>query len=288
MRKHIIYIAMALFAASAMPLAAQNSEDDYDESIRMPIRRLHPEREREKARKKLQQELDAKNKRQQTSDDAWEDNNQPKPKKDNRRVMGKSALPQSTADKSVINELLSKDYSLVEYLPAAPQPMRWKDDPIRETENELLMQVSKSSPQSGTMRYMPRDVSMSRTENAFYAYFTTSGGQVEPLHLRVQYYADDPLQFNDILFQIDGFDYRYRATSPRRGKGTGRMIWEESDQVAVAANKDLLYALSHAHWVRMSLVGADGTKHVKMLTEKQIRDFYSILQLYRLLGGEID
>ena len=278
---------MALFAATSLPCLAQ-SEDDYDESIRMPIRRLHPEREREKARKKLQQELDAKNKAQQTADDAWEENNQPKAKKDNRRVVGKAALPQSTADKSVINELLNKDYSLVEYLPAAPQPLRWKDDPIRETENELLMQVSKSSPQTGTMRYMPRDVSMSRTENAFYAYFTTSGGRVDPLRLRVQYCADDPLLFNDIQFQIDGFDYRYRANSPQRGKGTGRMIWEESDQVVVAANKDLLYALSHAHWVRMALVGADGTKHVKMLTEKQIRDFYSILQLYRLLGGVID
>ena len=53
-------------------------------------------------------------------------------------------------------------------------------------------------------------------------------------------------------------------------------------------DKDLLYALSHANWVRMSLVGADGTKHVKMLTEKQIQDFYSILQLYRLMGGTID
>ena len=279
---------MALFAVTSVPCMAQ-SEDDYDESIRMPIRRLHPEREREKARQKLQQELDAKNKKQQADDDAWSDDNQsPGKKRDNRRVVGKSQLPQSSADRSLIDELLNKDYSLVEYLPPEPKRPVWQDDPIVESESELLSQVSKSSPQTGTTRYMPRDVTMASTENAFYAYFTTSGSRVEPLRLRVQYYADDPLQFNDILFEINGFDYNYRAISPRRGKGTGRMIWEESDQVVQRGDKDLLYALSHANWVRMSLIGADGTKHVKMLTEKQIRDFYSILQLYRLLGGRIE
>ena len=281
---------MALLACSSLPLAAQDSEDDYDESIRMPIRRLHPEREREKARKKLQAELDAKNKSQQPAVDDWEDNSQSAKakKKDKRRVVGKSTMPQSSADKSLLNELLNKNYDLVEYVPAAPQRLVWRDDPIVETENELLMRLSKSSPQTGTVRYMPRGVSMSRTDNSFFAYFTTDGSRVDRLRLRVQYYADDPLRFNDIQFTIDGFDYSYRATSPRRGKGTGRMIWEESDQAVASTDKDLLYALSHAHWVRMSLVGADGTKHVKMLTETQIQDFYSILQLYRLLGGRLD
>ena len=281
---------MALLACSSLPLAAQDSEDDYDESIRMPIRRLHPEREREKARKKLQAELDAKNKSQQSAVDDWEDNSQSAEakKKDKRRVVGKSTMPQSSADKSLLNELLNKNYDLVEYVPAAPQRLVWRDDPIVETENELLMRLSKSSPQTGTVRYMPRGVSMSRTDNSFFAYFTTDGSRVDRLRLRVQYYADDPLRFNDIQFTIDGFDYSYRATTPRRGKGTGRMIWEESDQAVTSTDKDLLYALSHAHWVRMSLVGADGTKHVKMLTETQIQDFYSILQLYRLLGGRLD
>ena len=114
-----------------------------------------------------------------------------------------------------------------------------------------------------------------------------NGARVDPLHLRVQYYADDPLQFNEILFTIDGFDYSYRALSPQRGKGAGRMIWEFSDQEVASSDRDLLYALSHANWVRMSLVGSDGTKHVKLLTETQIRDFYLVLQLFRLLGGRI-
>ena len=280
---------MALLAASTMPLAAQNSEEDYDESIRLPIRRLHPEREREKARKKLQQELDARNRPQfDDPDDTEPESRLSKP--DKRRVVGRAAAPSpsmSAADKSQLDQLLSKDYSLVQYVTPAPERLRWIDEAVPESEAELLRQVNRTSS-SGTTRYMPRDVTMSNTENAFYAYFTSDGSRLGPLRLRVQYYADDPLEFNDILFQIDGFDYSYRATSPRRGKGKGRMIWEESDQTAVSTDKDLLYALSHGHWVRMSLVGSDGTKHVKMLTEKQIRDFYSILQLYRLMGGTID
>lgn len=287
MRRHIIYLLLAMFVGCSLPVLAQ-SEDDYDESIRMPVRRLHPEREREKARKKLQQELDAKNKSQQPADD-WEDASQSggKKKKDNRRVVGTVPAAKSTADKSVLNDLLNKDYSLVQYVPTAPTRMVWRDDPVIESENELLMQLNKVPVQTGVVRYMPKGVSMSRTENAFYAYFTTDGARVEPLHLRVQYYADDPLQFNDIVFTIDGFDYRFRALSPQRGKGTGRMIWELCDQEASSADKDLVYALAHAHWVRMSLVGSDGTKHVKMLTETQIRDFYLVLQLFRMLGGRI-
>ena len=278
---------LALFVGCSFPALAQ-SEDEYDESIRMPVRRLHPEREREKARKKLQQELDAKNKSQQPVDD-WEDASQSKgKKKDTRRVVGTAPAPKSTADKSKLDELLNKDYSLVQYTPTAPVRMVWRDDAVNETENELLMQLNKVPVQTGVVRYMPKGVSMSKTENAFYAYFTTDGGRVGSLRLRVQYYADDPLQFNDILFTIDGFDYQYRAISPQRGKGTGRMIWEMSDQEVTASDKDLLYALSHAHWVRMYLVGSDGTKHVKLLTETQIRDFYLVLQLFRLLGGHID
>lgn len=277
---------MAMVVGCSLPAMAQ-SENDYDESIRMPVRRLHPEREREKARKKLQQELDSKNKSQQDVED-WEDVSQNSgKKKDTRRVVGSSPAPKSTADKSALNALLNKDYSLVQYVPAAPVRMVWRDEAVTESENELLMQLNKERVQAGVVRYLPKGVTMSKTENAFFAYFITDGARVEPLRLRVQYYADDPLQFNDILFTIDGFEYRYRAVSPQRGKGTGRMIWELSDQEVSASEKDLLYALSHAHWVKMYLVGSDGTKHVKLLTETQIRDFYLVLQLYRLLGGRI-
>lgn len=286
MRIYFIYILMAMVVGCSLPAMAQ-SENDYDESIRMPVRRLHPEREREKARKKLQQELDSKKKSQQDVED-WEDASQNSgKKKDTRRVVGSSPAPKSTADKSALNALLNKDYSLVQYVPAAPVRMVWRDEAVTESENELLMQLNKERVQAGVVRYLPKGVTMSKTENAFFAYFITDGARVEPLRLRVQYYADDPLQFNDILFTIDGFEYRYRAVSPQRGKGTGRMIWELSDQEVSASEKDLLYALSHAHWVKMYLVGSDGTKHVKLLTETQIRDFYLVLQLYRLLGGRI-
>lgn len=289
MKRYLIFLILAALSCTTIAWG-QNNEDDYDESIRMPVRRLHPEREREKARKKLQQELDAKSKAQQaTAIDGWNDETTNNKKKDKRRIVGTAPIQQSSNnDKTLLNELLSKDYSLKQYVASDPVALRWKDDPVTETENELLMQVSKSSPQSGTVRYMPQGVTMSRTDNEFYAYFTSHDAQIEPLRIRVQYYADDPLNFNDIQFLIDGFEYSYHALSPQRGKGNGRMIWEQSDQAIHSSEKDLIYALSHAQWVRMSLVGADGTKHVKMLTKKQIQDFYCILQLYRLMGGTID
>ena len=123
---------MAMVVGCSLPAMAQ-SENDYDESIRMPVRRLHPEREREKARKKLQQELDSKNKSQQDVED-WEDASQNSgKKKDTRRVVGSSPAPKSTADKSALNALLNKDYSLVQYVPAAPVRMVWRDEAARTT-----------------------------------------------------------------------------------------------------------------------------------------------------------
>ena len=125
MRRYLIYIMLAMFVGVSLPVMAQN-ENDYDESIRMPVRRLHPEREREKARKKLQQELDAKNKSQQSVED-WEDASQnSSKKKDTRRVVGTAPAAKSTADKSALNALLNKDYSLVQYAPAAPVRMVWR------------------------------------------------------------------------------------------------------------------------------------------------------------------
>ncbi|MCQ2289260.1 MAG: hypothetical protein MJZ74_09205 [Muribaculaceae bacterium] len=107
------------------------------------------------------------------------------------------------------------------------------------------------------------------------------------MHLRLQYYADDPLNYNDMVFTIDGFDYKFHPTNIQRGKGDGVMIWEQSDDVLREADKDLVYALAHCHWVRLKLHGADGMNHVKLIGEEQIKSFKETYQLFLLRNGSI-
>ena len=191
----------------------------------------------------------------------------------------------TVADDSLLRALLDlSKYELVQYVPEAPKPLVWLDDSIPEDLSPML-----SSVKTGNSRIMPRDVTMDNTENALYLYYTVnSQGNPDPLRLRLQYYADDPLQYYEVVFLIDGFEYRFKPENIHRGKGNGRMIWENSDDVVKASDKDLIYALSHCKWAEMTLLASNHINHKKELTEDQINDFYNVLQLYRNAGGVIE
>ena len=287
MKRHTLYrlfmwVAMFTFATCTIVAspAFPDDEDQYDESIRKPVRRLYPNRERDKAMKKYQQEQERAAKKNQKAaevDDPWADGGQP------------AAAP--SADKAELYELLSKDYStptiiVPEY--KQPEPFVWRDEKPNVNENQLLKVVEgrRVSEPLPAMRYLPKGSSMANNANDIFLYFD-EGAEPERLRLRVQYYADDPLNFNEVQFYVDGFDYVYRPKITRRGKGTGRMIWENSDNSVTDADKDLIYALTHGQWVEMSLVGHDGIKHVKVLSEKQLENLRAVLQMYLLHGGKI-
>lgn len=188
----------------------------------------------------------------------------------------------STVDKSFMRELLDMDYSIKHYGPEEPKRWVWVDDSITTSEAELLPYFNVSNG-----RFMPNDVTTDDTENGIYFYFNDhmDGSNPSPLRLRVQYYADDPLKFEQLHFVIDGFDYYFNPTNFKRGKGKGIMIWENSDDPLTAADKDLVYALTHCRWAQLKIIGADGMQHVKMITDSQQRDFQRTLQLYLLKGG---
>ena len=65
------------------------------------------------------------------------------------------------------------------------------------------------------------------------------------------------------------------------------MYWETVDDALTAADKDLIYAISHASWARVVFIGADGFSHVKKFSEEQIQDFYTVLALYLKMGGKL-
>lgn len=301
--KRYLISAILLVAAGSTVVAAMPDEKDYDESVRLPVRKLHPEREFDKAMKKMHQEHEAKAQEKEAKEREKEakamakerekeakaraKEEKKKAKHDNRVIPERRQASESTADKSLMRELLSKDYSIKKYenIYEEPKPITWKDDPVSSNVTGLMAHMS-DVRKGGASLLTPRGVSMANDANDVFFCFEQNGGRASSrLRLRVQYYADDPLNYNDILFTIDGFNYEFHPSRPSRGKMGARMYWEQSDDVLTSRDKDLVYALSHCHWARMSLKGADGMNHVKMLTQSQLDAFAHAFELYRAMGG---
>lgn len=291
MKKLLLYVIVATTLGMGVATATPPDEDDYDESVRLPVRRLHPEREFDKMMKKMHQEKSAKQQkeaekkaRKQAKKDAKK-----AAKAGERKVVATRQQPASTTDKSLMRELLSKDYSIKKYelIYEEPKPITWKDDPIATNVKELLNNIKKIEQRAATL-YVSQEVTMASDANEVYFCFEGNDTRANGgLHLRVSYFADDPLHYHDIVFTIDGFDYVFTPSHPMRGKQGSRMYWERSDDVMASEHKDLVYALSHCHWARMSLRGADGMNHVKMLTKVQLKAFTHTFELYRAMGGTL-
>ncbi len=193
---------------------------------------------------------------------------------------------QSSVDKSFLQEILNKDYSIKEYTFEEPKRMEWKDDTITETQDNLVPYFV-STKVRGEKSILPVKATIKNTENDVFLYFTEDAqGQPMNLRLRIQYYADDPLNYNSMVFTIDGFDYKFVPTNIQRGKGEGIMIWEQSDDELKTGDKDLVYALSHCqYWAQLKLHGEDGMNHVKLLNKDQLEAMKRTVQLYLLRGG---
>ena len=193
---------------------------------------------------------------------------------------------QSTVDKSFLQEILNKDYSIKEY-DFEPKRMVWVDDTITETQ-ENLVPFFKAKVVEGYNSILPVNTIIDNTVNDIILYFTDGPDNVpSALRLRIQYYADDPLNYNDMVFTIDGFDYKFHPVNIKRGHGEDIMIWEQSDDVLKSADKDLVYALSHCqYWAQVKLHGSDGMNHVKLISKEQLLDFKRTVQLFLLRGGK--
>lgn len=198
------------------------------------------------------------------------------------------AQQQSSVDKSFLQEILNKDYSIKEYDFSADEPKRmvWQDDTINESQDNLVP-FFRSTKILGSQSIIPVKAVVDNKVNDVFLYFTEDA-QHQPIALRLrhQYYADDPLNYTDMVFTIDGFDYKFHPVNIKRGKGDGIMIWEQSDDELKVADKDLVYALAHCkYWAQIKLHGDDDMTHVKLLTKEQIDAFKRTLQLYLLRGG---
>ena len=292
LRKFILLLLVAMLAAPVGMTSTARDDDDKDVSIKPGIRRLHPERERAKAIKKLQEQLSHKAEPKadpwDTSDEVWGTVDLPPATataatKVGTTVKGKRLLGTSktAAEQAELNELLNTDYSIKDY-DFGPRRMTWRDEPVTATIDELMPYVTTEGDEC-LSKYVNRE----KGSNEAYFIFSLHDGVPGPLRLCVQYCADDPLNYDELTFNVDGFDYIFYPADPKRGKLSKNLYWEMSDDELRPAHKDLVYALAHSHWAMIKLKGYEGISHVKMLTDGQRDDFAHILALYRLLGGNL-
>lgn len=279
-------LLVTIFSFSSMNLAwgytAMPDEDNLDPALRMPVRRLHPERPTsEQLKAKRQQE-----KRQ------WEEEKARDREEYYRRLAAEQNGTEYVApevrkaraakEKAHLDSLLAINYTVPKY--EYSQRMRWKDDSIAENMEELLPFFNRTRKPEG-VQYLPTDVNMVDDQNALYFYFNVKNSRPGALRLRAQYYADDPLGITKVEFTIDGYNYYFTPSATQEGNDGRRMFWENFDDQLSSSDKDLIYALAHSTWVRVTYLGSRGVNHVKMLSKGQIKDFYRTLTLYRSMGG---
>ena len=279
-----------LLAPVAMA-SSVHDDDDKDPSIRPGIRRLHPERERAKAIKKL---MEQRSRKADPNADPWDTSDEvwgtvdlpPVTVKDGNAVEGQRLTPimrtsKTPAEQAAIDSLLAEDYSIKEY---GYRRMSWRDLPVTKTLEQLTPGFTMDEDGDCYSRYVTRD----NSSNELYFVFKMGEDSLPgPLRLCVQYCADDPLDFDQLIFTIDGYDYPFYPSTTEHGTIGEDLYWERSDDVLQPVHKDLVYALAHSNWVALKLLSTRGIHHVKLLTDGQRSDLANTLDLYRLLGGTL-
>lgn len=292
---HSIFFTLVL--SLSIPCFAQSGEEDW--RSKMPVRRLHkkpavivvdstdlttyylePKEEKpKKLSKKEQKRLQEEKEKQQRIEKylQMKAENDPEFEAEQKAREARKAALQAQLD-----SLLAIEYT-IEDLRYGPEPLVWVDEPITESKHVLMQALNVDQEW-----VMPKNVTMEVTNNDMFFYFRLVDGKPEALRFHAQYYADDPLNIEKIRFVVNGFNYFFTpATEPKKGKDGPRMYWETVDDALSAADKDLIYAISHASWARVVFIGADGFSHVKKFSEEQIQDFYTVLALYLKMGGRI-
>lgn len=290
--RYVVILLMTLLVIPAGLASGVGDDEDKDASVRPGIRRLHPERERVKAIKRLQEQMSRRAEPKadpwDTSDDLWGTVDLPHTSdRDTAAVEGHRLAPyqshtsKTAAEQAAVDSLLAGDYSIKEY---GYRRMTWRDLPVTTTIEQLSPNFIVDDQDDCYSRYVSRD----RQSNEVYFAFSLPEDSVPgPLRLCVQYCADDPLDFDQILFTIDGYDYPYYPSNHEHGELDGGLYWESSDDVLKEGYRDLVYALAHSHWVAVKMMSTRGIHHVKMLSDGQRADFAQTLDLYRLLGGSL-
>ncbi len=187
-----------------------------------------------------------------------------------------------------LDSLLNMDYTIIHYEVSGPEPYKWEPNEVISTPQETLMALFRTgSPTTGgDTEYILKEINSSTKVNDIYFYFNTKDGVPEPLRFVVHFFADDPINFNKLVFNLDGFKYEYVPTGIKR-TNDGKYYSENFDNAMNEQSRDIVAGLAHCEYADMLLVSERGVNHRIFFSEDQLRHFKETYQLYRKMGGTL-
>ncbi len=267
MRTCVLLLLAALLVVPVGKTGNLPDDDDKTPAWQQRVRRLHPERERAKAMKKLQEQM---SQRAQDKADPWDTDDE---------VWGTVDVPHVAVRDSDAVE----GYRLGDSPDDGAHRLMWRDEPVMATVDQLMPYFAVTGEGECRSKYVLAD----STSTEIYFAFDVNDSLPGPLRLCVRYCADSKVDFDQITFTIDGYDYFFYPFDPQSWRLSGGKYLASCYEVLKAGYKDLVYALAHGRWVMLKLQGTGGVSRVKVLTDGQREDFRHTLDLYQLLGGEI-
>jgi tetratricopeptide (TPR) repeat protein len=121
-------------------------------------------------------------------------------------------------------------------------------------------------------------------QNGFYIYFGSSAGSATPLHLKMQYFADDWLFIDKAAVNVDGETFLLSETSFERDNNS--TIWEWLDVTIIGdasseivLGRDVLEKIAHS---KNAVVRYTGSQyyHDQYISSNQKRAMLNVLEAY--------
>lgn len=133
----------------------------------------------------------------------------------------------------------------------------------------------------------PKTAPKSVNRNGVYCYFVMYGGKPVTLRFRYQYYADEWLFIESMIFNIDGENITI-IPDMDTDCGDGGKIWEWCDEAVVGGNsvdEKFIAKIANAKSVKVKMNGSQ-YYDTRVLTAEQIKSIKDTYEYYKALGGK--
>lgn len=130
--------------------------------------------------------------------------------------------------------------------------------------------------------------------NGFFLYIGGRGYNYPSLRLKIQYKSNEWLFIEKYIIYVDGSTYKTIETEygdVKRDNGNGG-VWEwldipiEKDSEDIINDFDVLRAIINGEDVKIKFIGTQYSK-VKTITKTQKNALKNVLEVYKVLGGEL-
>ncbi len=122
-------------------------------------------------------------------------------------------------------------------------------------------------------------------QNGIFLYFAINkDGKAENLRLKIQYFANDWLFVQKVVFLIDGETFEYAPGTWKRDNNTD--IWEYNDSRVDAYSAQIITKLVNSKDAQMRFEGQQYYKD-KQITKSQILAMRRVLEIYQSISGAI-